>query len=41
MEGLGVAANVIAVIKLSAKVASVCLDYSRAVKHAAKDIDQL
>jgi hypothetical protein len=41
MEGLGVAANVIAVVELSAKVASVCVQYSRAVKHAAKDIDRL
>jgi uncharacterized protein YaaN involved in tellurite resistance len=41
MEGLGVAANVIAVIELSAKVASVCLEYSHAVKNAAKDIDRL
>jgi hypothetical protein len=41
MAGLGEAANVIAVIELSAKVASACLEYSHAVKHAAKDIDQL
>jgi hypothetical protein len=41
MEGLGVAANVIAVIELSAKVASACLEYSHAVKHAAKDINRL
>lgn len=41
MEGLGAAASVIAVIELSAKVASACLKYSYAVKHAAKDIDRL
>jgi hypothetical protein len=41
MEGLGVAASVITVIELSAKVASVYLEYSHAVKNAAKDIDRL
>ena len=41
MEGLGVAASVIAVIELSAKVASVCAQYSHKVKHAAEDIDRL
>jgi Fungal N-terminal domain of STAND proteins len=41
MEGLGVAANVITVVELSAKVVSLCLEYSRRVKNAAKDIDRL
>jgi hypothetical protein len=41
MEGLGGAASVITVIELSAKVASVCVQYSRGVKHAAEDIDRL
>jgi Fungal N-terminal domain of STAND proteins len=41
MEGLGVAASVIAVIELSAKITSVCVQYSRGVKHAAEDIDRL
>ncbi|ROT40812.1 hypothetical protein SODALDRAFT_376566 [Sodiomyces alkalinus F11] len=33
MEGLGVAANVIAVVDLSVKVATLCLQYSREVEH--------
>jgi phage host-nuclease inhibitor protein Gam len=41
MEGLGVAANVIAVIDLSAKVASLCFQYLTAVKDAKKDIERL
>ncbi|KAI9834042.1 MAG: hypothetical protein M1819_003327 [Sarea resinae] len=41
MEGLGVAANVIAVVELSAKIASLCIQYSRAVKHAKLDIERL
>lgn len=41
MEGLGVAASVITVIELSAKIASVCVQYSRGVRHAAEDIDRL
>jgi hypothetical protein len=41
MEGLGVAANVIAVVELSAKIASLCVQYSRAVKHAKADIERL
>jgi conjugal transfer/entry exclusion protein len=41
MEGLGVAASVLTVIELSAKIASVCVQYSRQVKHAAEDIDRL
>jgi hypothetical protein len=32
---------VIAVVELSAKVASVCVQYSRGVKHATEDIDRL
>jgi hypothetical protein len=41
MEGLGVAANIVAVVELSAKVASLCLDYSIAVKDAKQDITHL
>jgi hypothetical protein len=41
MEGLGTAAAVIAVVELAAKVASLCLKYSSAVKDAARDIDRL
>jgi hypothetical protein len=41
MEGLGAAASVIAVIELSAKIAAVCVEYSHAVKNAAKEIVQL
>jgi hypothetical protein len=41
MEGLGVAANVIAVVELSAKIASLCVQYSLAVKHAKTDIERL
>jgi hypothetical protein len=41
MEGLGVAANVIAVIDLSANVASLCFQYLTAVKDAKKDIERL
>jgi hypothetical protein len=38
MEGLGVAASVIAVVDLSAKVAQWCIQYSREVKDAKDDI---
>ena len=38
MEGLGAAASVIAVVELAAKVASLCLEYSSAVKKARPDI---
>ncbi|KAF7892672.1 uncharacterized protein EAF02_000210 [Botrytis sinoallii] len=41
MEGLGAAANIIAVIELSAKIASICLQYSHAVKKAKADIERL
>jgi conjugal transfer/entry exclusion protein len=41
MEGLGGAASVITVIELSAKITSACVQYSRGVKHAAEDINQL
>jgi hypothetical protein len=41
MEGLGAAANVIAVVDLCAKVASFCYQYSLAVKHAKNDITRL
>ena len=41
MEGLGVAASVIAVVELSAKVASLCLQYCKDVKHAKDDIIRL
>ena len=41
MDGLGVAANVIAVIELSAKIASVCIQYFLAVKHSKAEIERL
>ncbi|ORY68637.1 uncharacterized protein BCR38DRAFT_482140 [Pseudomassariella vexata] len=40
-EGLGMAASAIAVIELSAKVASLCLQYSKNVKHAKDDIERI
>ncbi|KAK0714729.1 WD40-repeat-containing domain protein [Lasiosphaeris hirsuta] len=41
MEGLGAAASVIAVVDLAAKVGSLCLEYSSAVKSARSDIERL
>lgn len=41
MDGLSGAASVIAVIDISAKVASLCFQYSVAVKHAKGDIERL
>ncbi|KAH6973142.1 hypothetical protein BKA56DRAFT_493084, partial [Ilyonectria sp. MPI-CAGE-AT-0026] len=41
MEAIGVAANVIAVVDLSVKVASLCLQYAKDVKNAAADIERL
>jgi hypothetical protein len=41
MEGLSSAASVIAVIDLSAKIASLCYQYLGAVKEAKKDIERL
>ncbi|KAH7108940.1 hypothetical protein B0J13DRAFT_320783 [Dactylonectria estremocensis] len=41
LEGLGIAANVIAVVDLSAKVLSLCFQYSQEVKNAKHDIDRL
>ncbi|KAH7113566.1 hypothetical protein EDB81DRAFT_824500 [Dactylonectria macrodidyma] len=41
MEVLGVAANVIAVVDISIKVASLCVQYTRDVKNAAVDIERL
>ncbi|UNI14830.1 hypothetical protein JDV02_001421 [Purpureocillium takamizusanense] len=38
MEGLGIAANVIAVVDLSAKVADWCVEYCKSVKNAKNDI---
>ena len=40
-EGLGIAASAIAVIELSAKVASLCLQYSKDVQGARDDIARL
>ncbi|KAH6988788.1 hypothetical protein BKA56DRAFT_512722, partial [Ilyonectria sp. MPI-CAGE-AT-0026] len=40
-EALGVASSVIAVVDLSAKVFSLCLQYSREVKNAKDDIERL
>lgn len=41
MEGLGVAASIIAVVNLSVKVASLCFRYGKDVKNARADIDRL
>ncbi|RYP47171.1 hypothetical protein DL768_006721 [Monosporascus sp. mg162] len=41
MEGLGIAANVIAVVDLSAKVATLCFQYSTAVAGARADVTRL
>ncbi|KNB15582.1 hypothetical protein FOXG_21388 [Fusarium oxysporum f. sp. lycopersici 4287] len=41
MEALGVASSVVAVIDLSAKVLSLCFQYSREVKNARDDIERL
>ncbi|KAF2186021.1 hypothetical protein K469DRAFT_750009 [Zopfia rhizophila CBS 207.26] len=41
MDGLSVAASVIAVINISAKITSLCFQYSVAVKDAEKDIERL
>ena len=41
MDGLAGASSVIAVVDISAKVASLCFQYSVAVKDAKKDIDRL
>jgi hypothetical protein len=41
MEILGVAANVIAVVDLSAKISSLWVQYGREVKNAAADIERL
>lgn len=40
-EALGIAGSVIAVAERSAKVASLCLQYSKDVKHAKDDIDRV
>ncbi|KAL2198614.1 hypothetical protein P885DRAFT_67778 [Corynascus similis CBS 632.67] len=39
--GIGAAASVIAVVELAAKVGSLCLEYSSAVKSARSDIERL
>jgi hypothetical protein len=41
MDGLSAAANVIAVVDISAKIASLCFQYSVAVKNAKEDIGRL
>lgn len=41
MEGLGVAASIIAVVDLSAKVATLCFQYSKDVSSARADIERL
>lgn len=41
MDGLSAAASLIAVIEISAKITSLCLQYSAAVKDAKKDIERL
>ncbi|KAI0014441.1 hypothetical protein F4779DRAFT_11125 [Xylariaceae sp. FL0662B] len=40
-EILGVAASAMTVIELSAKIASLCLKYSKGVRHAKDDIDRV
>ena len=40
MAELGLLANVIAVVDLSAKIASICVQYSRDVKHAKVNIER-
>lgn len=41
MEALGVAASVIAIIDLSAKIASICSQYIKDVKNAENDVRRL
>ena len=41
MDGLSTAASVTAIVDISAKIASLCFQYSVAVKDAKKDIDRL
>lgn len=41
MDGLGAAASLIAVVELAARVVSLCLEYSSAVKNARSDIERL
>lgn len=41
MDGLSGAASVIAVVDISAKIASLCYQYADAVKHAKDDIERL
>jgi hypothetical protein len=41
MEVVGSAASIIAVIDLSAKVASLCFQYSSAVKNARSNVERL
>ena len=41
MDAVGSAASIIAVIDLSAKVASLCFQYSAAVKNARSDVERL
>ena len=41
MEAVGSAASIIAVIDLSAKVASLCFQYCSAVKNAPSDVERL
>lgn len=41
MEGLSGAASVIAVVEVSAKIISLCFQYSTAVRNSRKDIERL
>lgn len=41
MDGISAAASVLAVIEISAKVATLCFQYSVAVKHASNDVQRL
>ena len=41
MDGVSAAASITAIADISAKIASICFQYSVAVKDAKKDIDRL
>lgn len=41
MESLSAVASVIALIEISAKITSLCFQYSASVKNAKKDIERL
>jgi prefoldin subunit 5 len=41
MDAVGATASIISIIELTATIASICLEYSRAVKNAQKNINRL